>query len=356
MKIKLILLLSLIYSFGCNKDDKIQPINEENFSIETAYNYRFESDYEFGIPQAYLGDSVIFTVEFKSDSLLEQIDVCYRYQVDTNQYFLNSISLNKSKDSFSYIYPLTIENFYGGIYYEKYKEFPIELIFKYIKGGGIVKIDTLPPFFLKTLDENYHQRLYNINAKNKSRGFSYHINQLMSHNFPSLNLNQNTYPNGINPDDQRIFMLNIPNDGYNYSTDSSLNKNFINGFFAPNSNHYFAKLINKQIIGRYSTEPVDATFELIETTKNIYDLYNSNPSKITEVVEPKVGELYAFRYTEPFVGTYNDPDYRYRDVYGIIEVVHIENDNLTSENGGNDGDYIEFRLKSFGLNGKFLNE
>ena len=264
--------------------------------------------------------------------------------------------INKNEDSLTYVYPLSNDYSSDKFYYiyngtgERQNTY---LIFDYHDSTGIVKSDTLPYFTLSLLDIANHQRLYNIAApKGYARGYSYGINVLQKYDFSA---NINCGGPCLLTNDTSLFMVNIPNSNYNVLKDSAISKDFIPGWFAPRKNHYFVK-VTKTVKYYENSTPQKPNFEWITTTNHIKSIYQDNEPKMTKVENPKVGDLYAFKYIHTFAHVSDGnhkPIYSYGDVYGIIEVTHIENDNLTSLNGGNDLDYIEFRVKSFGTTFRF---
>jgi hypothetical protein len=251
------------------------------------------------------------------------------------------IYLKNKEGEFDYIYPLSEEN----MFYLNSSGTPYQLanfIFEYHDSVGIVKTDTLPSFSLKLISVLDYNRLYNIASNNlfNTSGYEFYkgifIEGIVDKNCKGSSC---TYLN-----DKHLLMINIPNSDFDFIKDSGINKNFNVGWCAYNKNHFFVKATNPNISFIYN---------ILYSTKDILDVYNSNPNKITQVENVKVGDVYAFRYIEPFPESYslsgNDTTNKQfeGDKYGIIQVTHIENDNLTSLNGGNDNDYIDFRVIYF---------
>ena len=346
---------------SCDKEESIvsPETQNEEIDIETKYYYNINwQENENYNPVAYRGDTIEFQIAFSGNAKIKYISVyCltesgYKSEMPTfdwdDGYVDNCIYIDSFKDSLTYYYPLADLRFDYSSFNNLFScsdcnSQMTSLIFEYHDSLKVVHVDTLPEFKLKRIDEYSHQRLYNIalgKDYNFKRGFSYSYSLLTTNSFLN-NINCGgpcTYPN-----DTSLLMINIPHKDYDFILDTAITKDFIEGWQAPKGNHYFVK-----VEGGVNYYPdwysPDVKFDYINSTFQIKQLYEDNEPKMTQVISPKVGELYAFHYVH---SCYPTSEKSYLDVYGLIEVTHIENDNLTSLNGGDNLDYIEFRIKSY---------
>jgi len=364
------LILLTVFCLSCEKEKNELPEEKEKIrevSIETEYTYDihcYKENIEYESPLAYYGDTIRYKIKFKSEVEIKFLKVYYisdetdsKYEVYPDYYGqeikVNTIDINKLEDSLTYVYPLDSDKF-SYIYHGDGGWQSTSFIFDFHDSTGVIKSDTLPSFGLKYfLEMENHQRLYNIANKEKgyARGFKYYVSDLKAYDF-SFHINCGGAC--LQTNDSGLFMVNIPNNDYLVENDSAITKDFINGWYAPGGNHYFAK-VEKQIQYYEYATPTEVRFKEVSKPWHLKDIYSNNEPKLTKIENPKVGDLYVFRYIHhlPHVGTSERPLYYWGDVYGIIEITHIEDDGLTSDNGGNELDYIEFRTKSFGESNRF---
>jgi len=332
MKNVLFILLVFSVLVGCKKELD----SETSLSPLVNANYITYRDCDM----VYFGDTIKYNIKFKSSKLIKYIDISYidtngnKVDLDISDFCFNPIRVDKYEDSILFQYPTYINYSPRWVLPTDDNSRKITLLVDYYDATGIIQTDTLPKFTFSYVNVVNHKRLYNIALKDgKIRGYSF-IDGFTGCNFiPTVNCG------GIcdKIDDEKLFMVNIPNSDFDIYKDSAVTKDFIAGWYAPKGNHFFVKVTNDF---KYYNDyiPMAPDFYLAIANNHLRGMYNQNDPKITKIENPKVGDLYAFRYVYP-------AQFLRKDIYGLIEVTHIENDYLTSENGGNENDYIEFRVK-----------
>lgn len=341
MKNLYLVIILIIGLISCEKDNILV---EKNKPISA--NYILENGNSNIV---YFGDTIKYQIIIKSSKLIKYINVSYfeeggqKRSLDISDFELNTIRVDKYEDSLTFEYPIYLN--YSSRWYFSPNEYSkkLALIFDYVGTTGIIQTDTLPKFIFSSLRVENHQRLYNIAAKDGHvRGYSFD-HGFTAHDFMStINCSGSCF--FVN--DAKNFMINIPNNDYIVEKDSSITNDFIQGWYAPRGNHYFVK-VTKDFMYYNDYIPLKPSFYLTIGSNHLRGLYDQNEPKVTMVENLKVGDLYVYRYVHPFPYIVGSKSVYEGDVYGIIEVTHIEDDKLTSKNGGSDLDYIEFRTKYF---------
>lgn len=335
VRVKNIFLIIIVLCFfiSCKKD------NNDNLIVKPVVNATYYN-YNKNLLMVYFGDTIKYNLNFKSSKIIKYISISYvkdggdKQELDISDYKIDPIIINKTDDSVNFEYPIYLNYSPSWSFTEDNYLCKISLLVDYYDATGIVQTDTLPQFIYSLPTVKNHQRLYNIAAKDGHvRGFSF-MEGFVGYDFmPTVNCGGPC--NRI--DDEKIFMVNIPNSDFNVNTDLAVTKDFISGWFAPKGNHFFVK-VTKDYKYYNDYDPLAPSFYLTIGKNHLIEMYNQNEPKTSRVENPKVGDLYAYRYVYPKL-------YNSGDVYGLIEVTHIEDDHLTSSNGGTELDYIEFRTK-----------
>lgn len=333
MKNICLIILVLCFFVSCKKD------NNDNLIVNPIVNATYTFDNK-NLLTVYVGDTIKYNFNFKSSRTIKYIIVsCIKdggdkQELDLSDYRIEPLIINKTEDSVDFNYPIYLNYSPSWSFTEDNYSCKMSLLVDYYDTTGIVQTDTLPQFIYSLPNVENHQRLYNIASKDgHARGFSF-MEGFVGYDFmPTVNCGGPC----DRIDDEKLFMVNIPNSDFNINNDSAVTKDFISGWHAPKGNHFFVKVTNDY---KYYNDYVALTpsFYLTIGKNHLIEIYDQNEPKTSRVENPKVGDLYAYRYVYP-------KSYNKGDVYGLIEVTHIEDDHLTSLNGGNELDYIEFRTK-----------
>ncbi len=355
----LLIIFSIIFLVSCKKDKNIETSESRNhdYQVNTSYEFKtIDSDNKEII--AYRGDTLRISMNFDSNKEINLIAIGYLNR-DGHKTLLNSRYVNDSYDAgFHYFNSKSASLEYYLPLYAPHNFHELAEVFRYTNQvrltieyqndqGEIVHIDTLPSIKIKDLDLNENQKIYNIGCKVKgyTRGYSFHSNSLISHDFIKSNENSASF---TPIDDESILLINKPNKDYSFTLDTTINKNFNKGLIVPTGNHKFIKVVDKVNSELFPTsQPETVTFDNTKTPHFLKRIYNHHKNKINEIIHPKQGDLYAFEYFDT-----SEPN-KIHKAYGLIEITEIHDDELTEENGGHDKDYIEFRMKSFNNKNRF---
>jgi len=328
------LIFVCVLFFSCQEDN--EPIVQEVI-IETEINYNVDF-FENRNPVAYYGDTVRFSLKYSANTEITEIQLIVKVEDTTREKQIRVLDNVSQKDSLYFEIPITEIDFSQQFVNPNFTQFVV----KFIKDENVLHSDFIQ-VLIKQLEEYNHQRLYNISSISefrKNKAYSYEMGYILSaiDYTPSSNCT-NCTKTSLN--DSRLFLVNVPNSDFDLENDIAVTKDFIHGFFVPQENNSYAKINDK------------VNFLHIHKPQDILNLYNSSTNFETKFENIKVGDQFVFKYKFPNPFILSEPPYFFSDVYGIFEITHIEDDGLTSENGGTDDDYIEFRLKSFGKTYRF---
>lgn len=344
IKFTLQVLICLLF-FSCEKETEII---EPKTKIEIESKIYYKSDYyeDYFYPVAYYGDTANFSLKYKAKSKISTIELVFKDKNQINERIIKQIRNVSQTDSLSFQIPIS-ENDFSQQYIQTYFSL---FIVKFINDEKVVYSDSIN-VFIKPLETYNYLRLYNIASSNQDcKAYLYNgASSLAGISTTKSSVCLNCTKSDIK--DSTFFLVNLPNADFDFINDVAITKDFIHGFYVPQGNNTYS-LIEKKINISQIREP-----------KDILNIYNKSTNFKTKFNNVRVGDQFVFKYVypKPFSYTYHEipieqdkgiPHY-YSDVYGIFEITHIEDDQLSSDNGGTDNDYIEFRLKSFGKTYRF---
>ena len=335
MKKTLPFLLLSVFFVSCQQENDTII---EDVKIESEINYKIDYFDNFATPCAYYGDTVRFSIKYTANSEVKEIQLLWKLEDGIREHIITTLDKPQQTDSLYFEIPITELQFTQ----QFTDKFFAQFVVKFIKEDKTIHSNTFL-VLITPLEEYNYQRLYNIvsvSAFGKHKGYLYKDGSYLSTLDYSPSSDCINCPK-ISLKDNRLFLVNTPNADFDIDNDIALTKDFIHGFFVPQENNLYAKLDDR------------INFIQIRTPQDILIIYNNLVAFDTHFENINVGDQFVFKYKYPNPFITNTPPYYFGDVYGIFEITHIEDDGLTSDNGGSDDDYIEFRLKSFGETYRF---